>query len=74
MKKLISIRVPDDILMDLKKHAAIDDRSLSSLIVRILREWLASNLWRLSVAPNRNHLPPIKSTMVSCLSRKNVMG
>lgn len=38
---VLSFRIPSDLKEGLEKEAAADDRSVSSLVERILRTWLA---------------------------------
>jgi hypothetical protein len=38
----LNLRVPADVKAALKRAAEADDRSVSSMVLRILREWLAA--------------------------------
>jgi len=40
---LLTFRIPRDLKVALKKAAAQDERSMSMMAVRILREWLATH-------------------------------
>ena len=40
---VLNFRVPADLKVALKKAAAKDERSMSMMAVRILREWLANH-------------------------------
>ena len=41
--EVLNIRVPSEVKEALRKAAEADDRSLSTMAVRILREWLESH-------------------------------
>lgn len=38
-----SVRFDDELLDELQRHAARDDRAVSTLIYRIVKDWLAAN-------------------------------
>jgi len=41
--EVLNVRVPTEIKDALKRAADADDRSVSTMTVRILREWLSAN-------------------------------
>ena len=41
MTKLFSVRIPAEVLTVLTRYAEIEHRTLSSMIVHILRDWIA---------------------------------
>jgi predicted HicB family RNase H-like nuclease len=42
-KEILSFRVPPDLKQQLEKAAADDQRSVSSLVVKALTDWLKTN-------------------------------
>ncbi len=41
--EVLNLRVPADVKAALKRAAEADDRSVSSMVLRIIREWLERN-------------------------------
>jgi len=51
--EVLNVRVPSEVKNALKKAADADERSVSTMTVRILREWLSANGYMPSRRPKR---------------------